>query len=235
LLLGAANINAAGNGLSNLLIGNSGNNVLNGGTAADVMRGMAGNDSYVVDNAGDIVDESVAGSSGTDSVYSLIDFNLANAVTVKGTVENLVLAGSANINGTGNGLSNSLNGNAGNNLINGAGGNDILTGAGGGDVFFFNTALNAATNVDIIDDFSVPADTITLDNAIFTALGAVGTLAASAFHIGEAAADAADRIIYNNVTGALSYDSNGSAAGGATQFATLDTGLAMTNADFFVA
>ncbi|MCV3243644.1 calcium-binding protein, partial [Mesorhizobium sp. ZC-5] len=97
----------------------------------------------------------------------------------------------------------------------------------------FNTALNAAANVDAIFDFSVPADTIMLENTIFSTLAA-GVLAATAFHIGAAAADALDRIIYNNVTGALIYDSNGSAAGGATQFATLDAGLAMTNADFII-
>ncbi len=58
--------------------------------------------------------------------------------------------------------------------------------------------------------------------------------AASAFHIGAAAADALDRTIYNNATGALSYDSDGTGAASATQFATLSTRLAMTNADFFV-
>ncbi|MCV3244136.1 calcium-binding protein, partial [Mesorhizobium sp. ZC-5] len=97
----------------------------------------------------------------------------------------------------------------------------------------FNTALNAAANVDAIFDFSVPADTIMLENTIFSTLAA-GVLAASAFHIGAAAADALDRIIYNAATGALSYDSDGTGAAAATQFATLSTGLAMTNADFFV-
>ncbi|KAB2945320.1 MAG: calcium-binding protein, partial [Rhizobiaceae bacterium] len=40
--------------------------------------------------------------------------------------------------------------------------------------------------------------------------------------------------VYNSATGALIYDSNGSAAGGATQFAILGTGLALTNADFLI-
>ncbi len=40
--------------------------------------------------------------------------------------------------------------------------------------------------------------------------------------------------IYNSATGALFYDSNGSAAGGAVQFATLSKGLGMTNADFLI-
>ena len=61
-----------------------------------------------------------------------------------------------------------------------------------------------------------------------------GTLAAAAFHIGAAAADASDRIIYNPASGALIYDANGTGVGGAVQFATLSLGLALTNADFVV-
>ena len=45
---------------------------------------------------------------------------------------------------------------------------------------------------------------------------------------------AADRIVYETDTGKLFYDSNGNAAGGAVQFGLLTSGLALTNADFFV-
>ena len=62
----------------------------------------------------------------------------------------------------------------------------------------------------------------------------LGTLAATAFRIGSAAADADDRIIYNNTTGALRFDSDGTGANAAIQFATLATGLALNNNDFVV-
>jgi Ca2+-binding RTX toxin-like protein len=39
------------------LVGGAGNDVLNGGTGADLLKGGLGNDSYVVDDAGDVVDE----------------------------------------------------------------------------------------------------------------------------------------------------------------------------------
>jgi hypothetical protein len=65
-------------------------------------------------------------------------------------------------------------------------------------------------------------------------LTATGTLSAGAFHIGAGAAAADDRIIYNNVTGALFYDSNGNAAGGSIQFADLSAGLSLTFQDFLI-
>jgi serralysin len=59
-------------------------------------------------------------------------------------------------------------------------------------------------------------------------------LAADAFRVGGAAADATDRIVYNSNTGALLFDANGSAAGGVVQFATLAAHLALTNNDFLI-
>ncbi|MBA3043066.1 MAG: hypothetical protein FP819_25505 [Rhizobiaceae bacterium] len=92
------------------------------------------------------------------------------------------------------------------------------------------------TNVDTITDFSVADDTISLENSVFTTIGAVGTLAASAFvrNTTGLAQDASDRIIYESDTGNLFYDSNGNAAGGSVLIAVLDPGLLMTNLDFTV-
>jgi len=59
-------------------------------------------------------------------------------------------------------------------------------------------------------------------------------LDASAFHIGSAAADASQTIIYNNADGALYYDADGNGAGAAVQIATLSTGLALTHDNFSI-
>ena len=60
----------------------------------------------------------------------------------------------------------------------------------------------------------------------------VALLSQFAANASGTAQDASERIIYETNTGKLFYDSNGSAVGGAVQFAKLTTGLAVTNADF---
>ena len=72
------------------------------------------------------------------------------------------------------------------------------------------------------------------DNAVFTALTTTGTLAATAFRTGAGAGDANDRIIYNDTSGALLYDADGTGPTAAIQFAKVTVGLVLTNADFVV-
>jgi Ca2+-binding RTX toxin-like protein len=225
-------INLTGNSLVNVLIGNAAANTLNGAGGADTMNGVAGNDIYIVDNAADRVVE-VAGA-GTDAVRVTVSYVLGSGQAVE-ILQTISSSATTAINLTGNQLVNTVVGNAGVNVINGGLGNDTLIGAGGSDFFLFNTTLNSSANADRITDFNVAADTIRLENAIFTALGATtGTLAAGKFFIGSAAHDADDRIVYHAASGNLIYDSNGNASGGAILFAKLATGLALTNADFFV-
>ena len=76
-------------------------------------------------------------------------------------------------------------------------------------------------------------DTIRLENAFMPGL-ATGTLAAGAFRVGTTAVDASDRIIYNDDTGDLFFDQDGTGAAAKVRFAELDDGLAMSNQDFLV-
>ena len=125
-----------------------------------------------------------------------------------------------------------LFGGAGADMLYGGLGADVLRGGAGADTFVFDSVLGSA-NVDRIVDFDVVHDNIALAQAIFSAAGPVGTLAAGAFRIGSAATAAQDRIIYNSATGALYYDSDGNGAAAQVQFATLATGLSsMTAAQF---
>jgi serralysin len=136
----------------------------------------------------------------------------------------------------GNSADNAFRAGAGNDLLSGGLGNDTLRGEGGNDTFVFNTALNASTNVDRIQDFNAPTDVIHLENAIFTALTTTGSLASVAFRANTTglAGDADDRIIYETDTGKLFYDSNGNAAGGSVLFAIIENKVGLTAADFVI-
>jgi Ca2+-binding RTX toxin-like protein len=124
-LTGAANINGVGNALANVLTGNSGDNILNGGEGIDTMIGGAGNDTYFVDRGGDLTIEQAGG--GVDLVSSSI------SRTLSAHIENLNLSGSANIDGNGNELDNTINGNTGANVLRGHAGNDVMRGNAGAD------------------------------------------------------------------------------------------------------
>jgi Ca2+-binding RTX toxin-like protein len=149
-LTGTANIDATGDGLANILTGNSGDNalygysgedkliggdgndILNGGGDVDRMIGGAGDDEYHVDLYGDVVVENPG--EGTDIVYSIASYVLPD------NVENLTLLPTADtIWGYGNGIDNVLTGNDGNNKLFGLGGNDTLDGGAGSDRLFGGT------------------------------------------------------------------------------------------------
>ena len=115
-----------GLGGNDFLEGSGGDDVLDGGTGADFMYGGEGDDTYIVDNSGDDVDE--VDGFGNDTVSSSISYTLTTAV------ENLILRfGAGDINGTGNGLANTMTGNSGNNVLSGLGGADHIIGGDGDD------------------------------------------------------------------------------------------------------
>jgi Ca2+-binding RTX toxin-like protein len=241
---GANNV-LTGNSGNNVLDGGAGNDTLNGdlgndklvgGDGNDTITGGAGNDTLVGGADKDMLD----GGAGTDTVdYTgtaaavVVTLNKATNVTVtvgtaiEDTIRNIenVIGGSAADKLTGDGLANELSGGEGSDTLNGGAGNDTLTGGDGSDIFLFKTALSAAlvVNVDQIEDFSVPDDTIQLSKSIFTQLAGLegSTLDGAAFVEDTAAADADNRIIYDSGTGALSYDADGNGSGAAIQFATL--------------
>jgi Ca2+-binding RTX toxin-like protein len=260
ILTGTSAISGTGNALANNITGNSAVNVITGAAGIDAMDGGGSGDIYLIASSADHSTAEITdtGTTGVDelrfaattanqtlSVFAgdtglervIIGAGTAAAATSTATTALSINASAAPnaLTLSGNYGVNSLTGTAFNDLINGNRGNDILTGGLGADTFRFDSTLNATTNKDTITDFTVDqADKIQLENAIFTALTTTGVLNANAFVIGNATTTAAQRIIYNSTTGTLTYDSNGSGAGGATVIAQMSGGLALTAGMFNV-
>ena len=114
--------------------------------------------------------------------------------------------------------------------LHGGDGNDKLTGGLGADKFYFDTALNAVTNVDTITDFEPSQhDKLVLSAAFFLGLTPVGgTLDASEFHVGASALTPSQHILYTPGNGFLYYDQDGSGTTFAPiQFATIGNHAAL--------
>jgi Ca2+-binding RTX toxin-like protein len=133
-LTGAIDIDGTGNASSNIIIGNAANNTLDGGGGADNLIGGDGDDYYIVSGTGSTITEGSGGATGIDTVESSV------TITLSGNIENLVLTGSANINGTGDAGNNTITGNIGDNTLNGAVGADTMAGGAGDDTFIVDNA-----------------------------------------------------------------------------------------------
>ena len=198
------NDNLNGSGGNDNIYGDSGNDVLIGGAGLDFIYGGEGNDILNATGEGNdnlfggigndvyqvsrTTDSIIEGSNqGIDTVQSSVTYILNNA-----NLENLVLTGATNINGTGNSLDNQITGNSGNNILIGSigndslsglggndallggTGNDILTGGTGSDQFVFDDLSSLpAAGVDTITDFGLFSDKVLLDKTVFSSLETV--------------------------------------------------------------
>lgn len=119
-----------------------------------------------------------------------------------------------------------LNGGTGNDDLEGGFGIDVLTGGAGVDRFIFQ---DSNQGLDVITDFVVADDTIAVSLSRF-GIGS-GALDVGEFRIGSSAGDADDRFIYNQTTGDLFFDRDGTGAAAQVQIAALSANLNLTNND----
>ena len=133
-----------GEGGNDTLTGDAGDDTLDGGPGTNALSGGAGNDTYLITGRHDSITETPGG--GDDTARSTAPF-----FTLPDNVETLILDGTADIDGTGNALANTLTGNSGANALHGGDGDDTLDG-GLGDDTLAGGAGNDAYTVDSTAD-----------------------------------------------------------------------------------
>lgn len=192
LVGGSGNDTLAGGAGNDTLIGGAGNDGLDGGPGADLMDGGAGNDTYIV-TTGDVIRD----SGGIDNVGAEVSWILGTGL------ENLVLLGSASINGSGNTLNNILVGNDAANRLDGRAGADTMSGELGNDTYVVSTG-------DVILD----------DGGVDTVISNVSwTLGAAFEHLtfnGSAPADGVGNALNNNMRGNIAANRLEAGAGNDT-------------------
>jgi Ca2+-binding RTX toxin-like protein len=178
---------------------------------------------------------SVIAGDGTTSIVTgsridQVDAGLADqGVTIATGASGDAIIGSAH--------NDSIDGGTGEDSIAGGAGNDALTGGTGSDTFVFDTALNAATNVDTLSDFVSGSDVFQLNLGIFAALESTdGVLNANNFiaGAGAVASNTSQRIILDTTSGSLFYDADGVGGVAQIEFARLGGAHTAVATDFVI-
>src|SRR5687767_2369340 len=220
--------------------GTSGHDTLTDTSGNDTINGLAGNDTI---NGGSGGSDVVNGGDGRDSLQFMtatgavvVDFVAGTAGTTSFTNIEKVVTGDFNDQLTGDASAQNLTARAGMDTLAGGGGNDTLWGGADADTFIFREMGTA--NADAIGDWTSGQDTLLLDGAIMTALGASGDFTAGDARFWAsstgAAHDADDRIIFNSTTRQIFYDADGNGSGAAQLIATLQTGATLVATDIAV-
>jgi len=174
-LIGVTAIKASGNNISNLITGNSLANIIYSGTAGkDTLVGGTGADTYLIDHTGVTIIEN--GGEGVDHIETTVSF------TMSSNIEDMILTGTAAINGIGNSGQNIITGNSKNNILNaGTAGVDHLTGGKGNDTYIIdhssvNITENAGEGTDLVQinlNYTLGSDleNLTLTGTALTAEG----------------------------------------------------------------
>ena len=237
-----------GSALVDMLDGLGGNDLLDGGKGLDVYAGGVGDDMYLVNELDEtsITEQPDAGydtiklsASGTgryeisDAIEALL-LTGAGKIDVVGNAEDNIIIGNAKANQLkgvagddqlvgGKGIDELFGGDGDDRLIGGAG-NDVLTGGDGVDSFVFDSKPSAS-NVDSIIDFEAGIDVLAFKGTIFSMLNDDNLI--DSFELilreGEAMSETS-YLLYEEDTGKLYYDADGSGKKSALLIGVFDDG-----------
>lgn len=205
-----------------VISGGFGDDRLHGGTGSDEVHGEEGNDLIFGGIGWDLLtggegDDEIYGGNGDDQIF--------------GQAGNDALYG-----GAGN---DRIDGNNGNDVIYGGDGNDLLSGGDGGDVLYGGAGDDRFVVDDTNPDNGTPffadfetGDVIVLESDAFLQISILGGLLDAEFTLGTVAGDGDDRIIYDQDTGNIFYDEDGTGSAEQVLIARVEAGTELTAASF---
>ena len=218
-------LNITGTGYADNIVGSNGNDTIKDSYSGnDTIIGGAGNDSLSASGSYD--NNTLNGGTGNDR----LDIGGSSG-------DNFLDGGDGNdtLSATDASGKNTLKGGNGNDILIGGYGNDSLYGGSGIDTFVFNTYDLRSSTGNRVYDFNATNDVIGISAARFGTGLSTGSLSANQFQIGASATTSDQKFIYNNITGALFFDEDGTGGGfSQVQFAQLSPGLSLTNNNFVI-
>jgi Ca2+-binding RTX toxin-like protein len=198
-------INNAATAGNDTLTGTDSNDIMNGLAGADDLSGGLGDDTYVLDVAGDVVHE--AADEGTDLVQ--VAYSVAGLTYILAdNVENATVTGSVATNLKGNSLANVLTGNAVANKLEGGDGNDKLIGGAGTDTMIGGLG-NDTFVVDVAGDVVTEADgggTDLIETALASYTLATLNFVENLSYTGTAAFSGTGNALANSISGGIGKD-----------------------------
>lgn len=225
----------------------AGDDTLDGGYGADIVKAQGGNDTIVArDGQGS---DSIDGGKGTDfllidrsSAITPLSIDITDGGGGRDIGDGTTIASMERIDFTGGSGSDVITGGALADLLSGRGGDDTLTGGsgidrlkGGGGHDTFHLAATIADH-DLVRGFSTSVDSLEIAAAEFGGGLAAGALNPAQFvsNTTGLAGDSDDLFIYDTVTGELFFDSDCSGGGSGQLVAVLTGAPLLSSADFTI-
>lgn len=244
---GAGNDTINGGGNADRLFGDAGNDVFVVSQGMDRIDGGSGADRLDFYYSTGAIDLSLSdGHVKFANVNGSGETWFKNIENLQGSTHNDRLTGDDANNVLNGGDGNDhLRGGKGDDVLNSDAGNEVMTGGSGNDIFAFDLAPDAATNVDKITDFTEGNDHLFFYHGAFSHLKPVDgqdtgvsyhAIHSGEFQAGHTASAHSDtvRLIYNERTGNLYYDSDGNGSVHHVEVAHLSAHLHLTAADIDV-
>lgn len=224
---------SGGNGFDRLY-GEAGNDTLVGGGGADALAGGAGNDTANYANSsvgitGDLLSAGGNAGEAAGDKYSSIE-NLTgsdfNDVLRGNQAANILAGGAGNDKLSGRQGADTLHGGDGADWLDGGAWKDVLTGGDGADNFYF---ANIAQAGDSITDFHTGADHIALSGAGFGI-----DHQNFSFVEGPAATSAHATLLFDQETGQLLWDPDGTGVQNAVLLASISPHVNVSESDIWI-